>query len=117
MGVPGQAGYKEQMSLFSSSEASLSLSPSDEGAAPFAEAGTVVGVLLSCLLNRGVTSQSHPRVGIPGAWPRWSCGIREALCCRPLGRGHGWSRGVQAGRALESLMAHRGSGSGAVLRV
>lgn len=28
----------------------------------------MLGALLSCLMNGGVTFQSHPRVGIPGIW-------------------------------------------------
>ena len=53
MGIPRQAGSLPQPS---------------EGAVPLARAGTVLGALLSCLLNGGMTFQSHPRVGIPGVW-------------------------------------------------
>lgn len=38
-----------------------------EGAVPLGKAETLVGVLLLSLQNGGVTSQSHSRVGIPGA--------------------------------------------------
>lgn len=40
---------------------------------PLAEAGTVAGVLFSCLLDGDVTFQSHPGVGIPGAWLLMVC--------------------------------------------
>lgn len=54
-----------------------------EGAVPSLQAGTVVGDLLSRLLNRGVTSHSHPERACLGPGPSGPVGYGELFALGP----------------------------------
>ena len=80
MGARFPSRVREQVSLFLSQIVHQPL----EGAVPSPQAGTVIGDLLSHLLNRGVTSHSHPERACLGPGPSGPVGYGELFALGPL---------------------------------
>ena len=80
MGARFPSRVREQGSLFLSQIVHQPL----EGAVPSPQAGTVIGDLLSHLLNRGVTSHSHPKRACLGPGPSGPVGYGELFALGPL---------------------------------